>query len=78
MKKIPIFSILLMFVLGLAVVIPHFPFLLQPAASALGISVDQVLALFIVSMLLLAILFCVLFVQESVSILRAHLHSTRR
>ncbi|MBP2146811.1 hypothetical protein J2129_002265 [Methanofollis sp. W23] len=67
-----------MLVLGLTVLIPQFPFLFQPVASVFGISVDQVLALFIVFMLLLAILFCVLFVRESVSILRAHLHSARR
>ncbi|QSZ67395.1 hypothetical protein RJ40_07705 [Methanofollis aquaemaris] len=77
MKRIPIFSILLMITLGLTVIIPHFPFLLESAASALGIGFDQVLALFIVFMLLLAILLCVLFVLESVAILRAHFPSAR-
>jgi hypothetical protein len=78
MKKVPIFSILLMITLGLVAIIPYFPFLLQPAASLFGVSVDQALALFIVFMLLLAILLCVLFVLEFVSIIRGYLLSTGR
>lgn len=78
MKRIPIFSILLMITLSLAVLIPQFPHLLGPAASALGTGPDEVLALFIVFMFLLAILFCVLFVLESISILRAHFPPRKR
>ncbi|QYZ79423.1 hypothetical protein E2N92_08255 [Methanofollis formosanus] len=78
MKKIPIFSILLMITLSLAVLIAQFPGSLEPAAAALGIGSDEALALFIVVMFLLAILFCVLFVLESVAILRSHFPSGRK
>lgn len=78
MRPFPIFTVLLILVITLAVFVPSFPAIIEAAAGGLGIAPDQMLAAFVVVMLIAAILLSVLTVREIFGLVRCQIAGGKR